>query len=1151
MNGHYCTYCMQKRRDDSSACEHCHNTAVYDAPIHHIKPGTVLKEKYMIGRALGEGGFGITYIGRDLTLDMRIAVKEFYPSGYAHRNHNYANEVTLTQSNSGLDFEKDMQRFLNEARTLAKFSEEPGVVGVRDFFRENGTAYIVMEYLDGITLKNYLKTHGTIPADKLFEMLDPVMASLNLIHAQGLIHRDISPDNIMVLKNGKLKLLDFGAAREVNSDKSLSVVLKHGYAPEEQYRSKGQQGPWTDVYAMCATIYKCLTGITPPESLERAYDDELQAPSKLGIPISRTQEAALLKGLCVRVGDRIQSVNELREGIFSNDDEKPIQSVTVHKPVEDDDVETVYEPINKDPVSSLCEDTAEALRDGSAPGEENNGRKRQLNHNSPKTNYPKKKFVIPAIITIVAIMVIVLIIFGSNSNSSKANDHSSNSLDNVTITSTPGTYSYSLTQVGSIADSDRSLQIIDDVLLQNNGDTSRLLTYLGEIKNDIDISNVEYLGQGLYTVQDCSGGANSTGLITQDGKVLIPCEACKIFWPNDMLEDEGRYLIVAFTTGETTSTDECFISVTDYGWSFNSPQIGDTWYSGYALVYDLESSTYVENAKTILRDISAIQTCGDTFIVKGADGVAKLYSENGEVLFQTKNNISVGVGTFIVSDNGTYRVYDEYGNQTYSSNKSLRLISGNGGYISKYENDGIVILDRNGNQIVETTYESVWSEVDNVFRVKNAGKYGLIRADGAVVMPCDIFDGGINYIDYGLYSAYTSDGIYALIGSTGVIAVDLPYSINNNLRVQDGEKLFIINDGEYSLSVEDTSVSILTMGMVAAQSASDKLYGIFDLFTGEQLLQYEYEVIKAAAGYIYAYRNGSWEVYLISGPEENKQTNTDEAECALIIDSEQIEVGQTTNAAFISGEYTYRSDDNLLWTSSNPEVASISQDGTITGLASGSTVIMGQLGDLRSELTIIVVGTTETVSQEIVKFETLEINCHTSKLLVGDTVAATLIADAWYLDGNSDGIVWSIDDESVATINGAGHITGLAPGICTVTAKYKDLTASTELAIVEVDASSSAEVVTAYEKISIYTGGSSSVNVTFGGGLPQPYGAVVYCSPNINLSLEWGTLEENAASLNIRELYGESGTGYITILVYGESDPTHIVAATKIEIQVN
>lgn len=350
MNLCYCKSCMQPLKEEETVCPNCGQAVSATSPAHHLKCGTILKEKYLVGMALGEGGFGITYIGRDLTLDMRIAIKEYYPNGCANRSHNFSNEVTMTQGGHGIDYEKDMRRFLSEARILARFSNEPGVVCVRDYFQENGTAYIVMEYLDGVTLKNYIAKFGPIPADTFIPMIDPILQVLGDIHKQGLIHRDISPDNIMMLKSGRLKLLDFGAAREVTGDKSLSVVLKPGYAPEEQYRSKGKQGSWTDVYAMCATIYKCITGVTPDESMQRVFEDELKPPSALGVSIPASQETALMQGLSVKSSDRIQTIDALRKA-FLPEGPDDIKSIHIHRTdsqveekVDERDKKTKYQP---------------------------------------------------------------------------------------------------------------------------------------------------------------------------------------------------------------------------------------------------------------------------------------------------------------------------------------------------------------------------------------------------------------------------------------------------------------------------------------------------------------------------------------------------------------------------------------------------------------------------------------------------------------------------------------------------------------------------------------------------------------------------------------------------------------------------------------
>lgn len=339
----YCLYCMSRISENDEVCPKCGRSLNYDCPAHHLLPGTILYRKFLVGAAIGEGGFGITYIGRDINLDIRVAIKEYYPNGYANRNNTSSAGVTEPKTSDRKEFfDKGRKSFLNEARALAKFSGEPGIVDVRDFFEENNTAYIVMEYLDGQTLKNYIHENGTMSSGKIIKMLLPMMRSLQKVHREGLIHRDISPDNIMVV-GSQVKLLDFGAARSISSDanKSLSVMLKPGYAPEEQYRSRGKQGPWTDIYALCATIYKCVTGITPDDSTERLVNDELKKPSELGAQIDPHVEIALMKGMSVSAKDRYQSIDELLADLSEDKTElKETKSAAIS--VEDEEEKTIY-----------------------------------------------------------------------------------------------------------------------------------------------------------------------------------------------------------------------------------------------------------------------------------------------------------------------------------------------------------------------------------------------------------------------------------------------------------------------------------------------------------------------------------------------------------------------------------------------------------------------------------------------------------------------------------------------------------------------------------------------------------------------------------------------------------------------------------------
>ncbi len=307
----YCYKCMNET-EDGVFCANCGSRLNEEVAPHHITPGALLNGKYRIGNFIGEGGFGITYIGRDENLDIRIAIKEYYPCGFVSRDNSRSNQVTVSAPRNAEFFESGKKRFLQEARSLAKFPEEPGIVKVRDYFEENDTAYIVMEYLEGETLSKRIQREGRLEAASFIQKLIPLMHSLRNFHRAGMIHRDISPDNIMFMKNGTLKLMDFGSARYfTNNESEMSVILKQGYSPEEQYRKKGNQGPWTDVYSLCATIYSCITGVIPENALDRCYNDTVQAPSQLGVQISPEYENTIMRGMAVLPENRFQSVDEL------------------------------------------------------------------------------------------------------------------------------------------------------------------------------------------------------------------------------------------------------------------------------------------------------------------------------------------------------------------------------------------------------------------------------------------------------------------------------------------------------------------------------------------------------------------------------------------------------------------------------------------------------------------------------------------------------------------------------------------------------------------------------------------------------------------------------------------------------------------------
>ncbi len=321
----------------------------------YLPPRTILAGKYLTGKVLGQGGFGITYLGWDLNLGVKLAIKEFFPQGLVSRLPGQSRVVSLAGTEAQ-QFDYWLERFLKEARTLARFEHHPNIVSVRDFFKEHNTAYMVMSYVEGLTLEQYLvREGGRLSFERAGAIMMPVLDALREIHEVGFMHRDISPDNIFIDKRGRVVLIDFGAARQElrEKSKSLSVILKAGYAPEEQYRSKGKQGPWTDIYAAGATLYRCLTGQVPPEAMDRLAEDELIPPSKLGIEIEPQREAALLKALAIRAKDRYQAVDDFQaELVAASDKDRPGESY--------DGVRTKK---TGEPVKENIEDSEESIKE--------------------------------------------------------------------------------------------------------------------------------------------------------------------------------------------------------------------------------------------------------------------------------------------------------------------------------------------------------------------------------------------------------------------------------------------------------------------------------------------------------------------------------------------------------------------------------------------------------------------------------------------------------------------------------------------------------------------------------------------------------------------------------------------------------------------
>lgn len=308
-----CGNCFHDVPDEARFCPYCGCSFEVGHP-DALAVGSILNGRYLVGRVLGQGGFGITYKAIDHATGDVVAIKEYFPDTLCRRAPSLP---SISVRNSGDDdFSWGMSRFLDEAETLAGLGDVPGVVHVHEYFEENGTAYFSMDFVDGTDLRHYLSDHGDrLRWLQLRDIVYPVMDALERVHAKGIIHRDISPDNIYVKSDGRPVLLDFGAARMSLGDRnrSLSVVLKNGYAPKEQYFSRGRQGPWTDVYALGATIYRCLTGEVPPESLERSEAVAQGEPDPLRpirdfLAVRPEMEAVVLQAMAIEPDRRFQTM---------------------------------------------------------------------------------------------------------------------------------------------------------------------------------------------------------------------------------------------------------------------------------------------------------------------------------------------------------------------------------------------------------------------------------------------------------------------------------------------------------------------------------------------------------------------------------------------------------------------------------------------------------------------------------------------------------------------------------------------------------------------------------------------------------------------------------------------------------------------------
>lgn len=315
-----CINCFRNTGGEE-VCMHC-GYIQSDKPkqLCHLYPHTILNERYIIGRVINNGGFGVVYKAYDMKLENIVAIKELLPTqnSMVNRVPNTTDVIPVNEQRAQ-QFELFKQKFLQEARTMAQFSQCESIVRIYDYFAANNTAYLVMEFLDGVTLREYLDSNQNkqIDFERAMSIILPVMEALKFVHKANVIHRDVSPDNIFLCNDGRVKLIDFGAAKfsETEIENNNSVVMKPGYTPPEQYRTKGKIGPYSDIYSVGAVLYTILSGSIPEESIDRVEKDHLEKLSKLGVSIPIYAEKSIMKAMALREQARFKSMDDFIKAV--------------------------------------------------------------------------------------------------------------------------------------------------------------------------------------------------------------------------------------------------------------------------------------------------------------------------------------------------------------------------------------------------------------------------------------------------------------------------------------------------------------------------------------------------------------------------------------------------------------------------------------------------------------------------------------------------------------------------------------------------------------------------------------------------------------------------------------------------------------------
>lgn len=316
-----CMGCMEEIEDNVTTCPYCgYDETTLQQEAYYLKPGTVIGGKYILGRVIKYTGYVIKYMGMDAENNRKITITEYLPSDYSSRSAG-ENRVTIYSGDALTQFDQGLLTFLNEGNKIQQLGAVRGIAQIYDCIADNDTGYYISEYQRGFTLQEVLDKGKVFTPMEAKAVITELLLGLQQIHLQGIIHCDIAPENIFITNDGVPKLLDFGSAKYIttSNSKSLAIILKQGYAPEEQYRSQGERDASTDVYALAAVMYRMITGKIPMESIDRTLEDRLEEPSKIVPEIPKSMENALMNALNVYQKERTASAEEFYKELNSSE----------------------------------------------------------------------------------------------------------------------------------------------------------------------------------------------------------------------------------------------------------------------------------------------------------------------------------------------------------------------------------------------------------------------------------------------------------------------------------------------------------------------------------------------------------------------------------------------------------------------------------------------------------------------------------------------------------------------------------------------------------------------------------------------------------------------------------------------------------------